>query len=345
MYKEQKKKIYVVAGGTFDHFHKGHELFLKTAFETGDYLAIGITSDKMIAEKPLSYSIEPFNIRKQYVEQYFKSINGNVKVQIMKLDEPFGISVSDSHIDKIIVTKETKPNAIIINKIRRKNHLKALKIVVVPYVKADDNRKISSFRIRKGEISRHGHCYKKLLFSKQKFYLPDALRVSLREPLGRVFSTKKEIDVYIKSLQGNKKTFKRNEMIITVGDIVSLSLLNKKIAPSLMIYDYITRREALSEKQQLYLCSNTKTTIYNQAGTIRRSAIKSIYKAMNTVSKTKEKYGIKVIGEEDLLVLPTILMAPLGSLVCYGQKDLGFIAVTITEKTKEKVKELLQMFT
>ena len=174
----QKKNTYVVAGGTFDHFHLGHELFLKTALEAGDHLAIGITSDEMIAGKRLSYSIERFYVRKRYVQQYLKSINGNVKVQIMKLNEPFGISVSDPNIDKIIVTKETKPNAIIINAIRKKNLLKALKIVVVPYVNADDNRKISSFRIRCGKISRHGISFFPLQISKKIYYLPDILKAS-----------------------------------------------------------------------------------------------------------------------------------------------------------------------
>jgi len=340
----QKKNTYVVAGGTFDHFHLGHELFLKTAIEAGDHLALGITSDEMIAEKPLPYSIEPFYVRKRYVEQYLKRIKGNVKVQIMKLEEPFGISISDPKIEKIIVTKETKPNAIRINQIRKKNHLKALKILTVPYVKGSDNRRISSFRIRKGEIDRQGISYFSLLISRQIYHLPDTLKVSLREPLGHVFSKKEGIVKYLNMSRGRVESVNQNKMIVSVGDISSLTLLELGIQPSLMIYDYITRREALSHIQKKQLQIQVKKTILNKPGTIRKSAIIAIYDAIKTILNTGDNLGIKVIGEEDLLVLPTILMAPLGSLICYGQKDLGFIIVVVTETIKEKIKELLQKF-
>jgi len=340
----QKKKIYIVAGGTFDHFHKGHELFLKTALEAGDYLVIGITSDKMIVEKPLSSVIEPFLVRKDYVSRFINKISPNAMVRFMKLDDPFGISIVDQKIDKIVVTEETKSNAKIINKIRKKNRLKALKILVVPYIYADDNRKISSFRVRSGEVSRHGVSYIKYLFSKQIYHLPDKLRVSLREPLGRVFSTKKDIKKHIFSLRSQKKTDMKDKMIITVGDIVTLSLLDNKITPHIMIYDYITRREALSSHQKNQLYIRTKKTIINQAGTIRRNAIQTIHQTIQKSLKTEKNIGIRVIGEEDLLVLPVILMAPLGSVVCYGQKDIGLISITVTEEKKKYVTDLLHKF-
>lgn len=340
----QKKRIYVVAGGTFDHFHIGHELFLKTAIEAGDYLAIGITADKMVQNKPLFGSIEPFSIRKAAIRQYIRKLNPHISIRLMKLNEPFGIAVVDKNIDKIIVTKETKANAILINKIRRKNRLKALKVLVVPYVNADDNRKISSYRIRNGQISRHGDSYIKFLISKRIYVLPDVVRPALREPLGHVFSTKNEMDILAKSVRSGLGKTKQRTIFISVGDIVSLSLMERKLTPSIMIYDYITRREALSENQKKQLQNKTNITVFNQAGVIRQSAIKTIFKTINKVQKTDNKIGIRVIGEEDLMVLPTILMAPLYSKVFYGQKDLGFIAVTVTETVKEKVKGLMQLF-
>ena len=53
---------------------------------------------------------------------------------------------------------------------------------------------------------------------------------------------------------------------------------------------------------------------------------------------------IKIQGEEDLLALPAILLAPLGSVVIYGQKDLGVVVVEVTEEKKEEVKKIINLF-
>ena len=339
-----KKKTYVVAGGTFDHFHKGHELFLKTALEAGDNLVIGITSDKMVKEKPFSHSIESFSVRKANVERFVYNANNKRIVTVVKLENPFGLSVTDQKMDKIIVTRETKPNAKIINIIRKKNRLKALKIVVVPYVYADDKWKISSLRVRNGVISRQGKSYIKFLFSKKIYRLPNTLRTSLREPLGRVFLSKNDVNRFVFGIKRQKDQNIHIKYVYTVGDIASLTFIDSNVIPSLIIYDHMTQREALSVSQKKRLHYENKITIINQAGTIRQRAIFAINAMLKKTVQTGETYSIKVIGEEDLLVLPMILMAPLGSVVCYGQRNLGFIAVTVTETIKQKVKELLQKF-
>jgi len=49
-------------------------------------------------------------------------------------------------------------------------------------------------------------------------------------------------------------------------------------------------------------------------------------------------------GEEDLLTLPAILFAPLGSLVLYGHWQHGIIGVEITEEIKQAVKVIIGKF-
>jgi len=38
----------VACGGTFDHFHKGHEEFLRYVFSVGKKVIVGVTSDEYI---------------------------------------------------------------------------------------------------------------------------------------------------------------------------------------------------------------------------------------------------------------------------------------------------------
>ncbi len=41
-----KKYKKVAVGGTFDKFHDGHKKLLSTAFEIGDHIEIGVTSNE-----------------------------------------------------------------------------------------------------------------------------------------------------------------------------------------------------------------------------------------------------------------------------------------------------------
>ncbi|GBC75530.1 hypothetical protein HRbin06_00848 [archaeon HR06] len=58
--------------------------------------------------------------------------------------------------EAIVVSEETKERAKYLNKLRRERGLKPLKIVVVEMVKAEDGLRISSSRIRRGEIDEEG---------------------------------------------------------------------------------------------------------------------------------------------------------------------------------------------
>jgi len=54
------KKIQALGmGGTFDHFHAGHEKFIKFAYEQAEQLFIGVTTEKMSRGKKYAHLIEP----------------------------------------------------------------------------------------------------------------------------------------------------------------------------------------------------------------------------------------------------------------------------------------------
>jgi len=58
----------------------------------------------------------------------------------------------------------------------------------------------------------------------------------------------------------------------------------------------------------------------------------------------KTKTVILVGGEDDLAVLPVLLIAPLGFSIYYGQPGEGLVRVDVTEENKEKAYRLVEKF-
>lgn len=141
----------VAVGGTFDHFHKGHEKLLNEAFKIGHNVLIGVTSDEFGGEKG---NIEPCSKRISALEEFLQKFNSRYIVK--RLEEPYGPTVYDSQIDAIVVSRETKPVADKINRIREEKGMNPIEIFVIDWVLADDGKPISSTRIRNEEIDRNG---------------------------------------------------------------------------------------------------------------------------------------------------------------------------------------------
>ena len=145
----------VAVGGTFDHFHKGHEKLLNKAFEIGTYILVGVTSNEFGGRKG---NIEPCSKRMSELEQFLQKFDSRYTVK--RLEEPYGPTVNDPQIDAIVVSRETEPVADKINEIRQEKGIKPLKIFVIGWVLAEDGKPISSTRIRRGEIDRNGKVLK-----------------------------------------------------------------------------------------------------------------------------------------------------------------------------------------
>jgi len=141
----------VAVGGTFDHFHKGHEELLNKAFSIGHNILIGVTSDEFGGKKG---HIDPCSKRMSDLEEYLKKYKSHYIVK--RLEEPYGPTIYDPEIDAIVVSMETKPTADKINEIRIKKGMNPLKIFTINWVLADDGKPVSSSRIRRGEIDRNG---------------------------------------------------------------------------------------------------------------------------------------------------------------------------------------------
>ena len=148
MEKSYKK---VAVGGTFDKFHYGHKRLIDIAFEIGQYVVIGVTSNEFGGVKG---RIEPCNVRMSNLRKLLEKKHQNYEIK--QLDDPFGTTTTDETMDAIVVSEETEPTAFKINKIRKEKKMEPLDIVTIGMVLADDGKPISSTRIRKGEIDKMG---------------------------------------------------------------------------------------------------------------------------------------------------------------------------------------------
>ena len=151
-----KKYKCVAIGGTFDRLHKGHKFLLIKAFELGEKVIIGLTSDSFCRERKPSMELQNYNERKKQLLDFINSIDKHLNFEIVPLDDKYGPALTDENIDAIIVTSETKPTALEINRKRVENGLKPLEIHVEKFILADDGSPISSTRIRRGEITSDG---------------------------------------------------------------------------------------------------------------------------------------------------------------------------------------------
>lgn len=142
----------VAVGGTFDKFHKGHEMLLSTAFSLGEEVLIGVTSDSFASSK--MHPVESFSTRVQRIRQFLSKYSNDFEIK--EIFDSCGSADTDSLLDAIVVSHETEKSAEYINNIRLEKGLIPLDIIVIDWVLADDGIPISSTRIRRREIDMEG---------------------------------------------------------------------------------------------------------------------------------------------------------------------------------------------
>lgn len=157
--------------------------------------------------------------------------------------------------------------------------------------------------------------------------LPEAMREHLHMPFGEIVDDK----TLVLEIKGCCK-------IITVGDIVTLTLLNKGIKPDLLVFDLKTKREEVTVLEDLIeALDGDEVKVKNPPGHITSELIRKIREAMLGKKRTK----IFVDGEEDLAALVCAAYAPEGACLLYGLPDKGMVLVKISDQISRKARALI----
>jgi pantetheine-phosphate adenylyltransferase len=154
----QKKFKTVGVGGTFDELHKGHRTLLMKAFEAGEHVVIGMTSDAFVWKLKKPHATAPYEQRLKELKSFLNKKGLLKRTQIIPIDDASGgVLLPKNPIEALVVSRETEPTANSINKKRREMGLPPLEIIVIDMVPSENHSAISTTRIRRGEIDREGH--------------------------------------------------------------------------------------------------------------------------------------------------------------------------------------------
>ena len=146
----------IAVGGTFDHIHRGHKALLRRAFEVCELVFIGLSSDRFAALEGKKIRHD-FETRKKQLEEFLSNTYPGRRYVITTLESNFGAGIFTKNIEAIVVSAETLPSVDAANQKRLQMGLPQMKIEVVPMVMASDGKRISSTRIRAGEIDSEGN--------------------------------------------------------------------------------------------------------------------------------------------------------------------------------------------
>jgi len=157
-----KRKFRVVGvGGTFDELHKGHRVLLEKAFEIGDLVWIGLSTDEFARKLQKNHEIAPYESRMNELKSFLIKKGLLSRAKITPLEDPYGPAVTSREIEAIVVSSETEVGARKINLLRMKRGLPPLEVIVIDMVPAENHVPISTTRIRRGEIDREGYLLKR----------------------------------------------------------------------------------------------------------------------------------------------------------------------------------------
>lgn len=160
--------------------------------------------------------------------------------------------------------------------------------------------------------------------------LPESMRGELKEPLGGVTT-----DVDEERLRGDGR-------VVAVGDMVAHHLIEGGVVPDVAVVDGRTKREEVDEEVvESWSALPIFRRVENEPGTVSRGLVVALREALGEEGE-REDVLVEVEGEEDLAVLPALVLADEGDTVLYGQPGEGMVYVEVNSEKSAHALDLLR---
>jgi uncharacterized protein (UPF0218 family) len=163
--------------------------------------------------------------------------------------------------------------------------------------------------------------------------LKKELRSEFKKPIGELYKSLDDAEDLLLSTISKK-------FIISVGDVTTRNMQEMNLIPHMGIIDnQIERKPAQND----IVYDNVTLKTENPSGYITDDLWNTVLKGYKLV-KSGFRVLILVDGEEDLAVIPSVILAPPGSLVLYGQPGEGVVICEVDRIKKKviKMKEKLE---
>ncbi len=158
--------------------------------------------------------------------------------------------------------------------------------------------------------------------------LPDHLRKELRVPLGRLVDG-----------ESYKTEVKGLETLVTVGDYCTVEALESSTRPKLAVVDMKVERRG-DERMKVHLSSEEAVVV--EVANPPAEISSEVWHALERAYRSPGRSIIKISGEEDLVALPAIALAPAETTIAYGQPGQGVVLVEVNDESRNRVERLME---
>ncbi len=161
--------------------------------------------------------------------------------------------------------------------------------------------------------------------------LKKAFRSEFKKPIGTLYPSLDDAQDFLASQ-------KPDTLLVSVGDVTTRNLQERGLVPHLGIIDNQVERKPA---QHDIVYDNVTLKTDNPAGSVTRELWNTVKQGFQLI-KAGYRVLILVTGEEDLAVIPGVILAPPGSLVFYGQPGEGVVICEV-DRVRDKVIKMKEM--